>query len=264
MTDDRPTWVDATRAQYDDDTNLAARQALFDFLTDATPLVAPMDDLSALSGQRVLDIGCGNGIFLNNAREGGAAVVGADVSLGMVRTAAGWGAPVANADAMTLPFADGSFETVLALWMLYHVPDIVGASREFRRVLRPGGLLVASTNSGQGSRIDELVEAALADVLGRAVEQWHSPLPFTAENGADFLGQVFDEVETHPFGTSYEVDDPEMLVRYAGSLLGPIEEQHGPFDHEALLVGVGRRAEQDIADYGSVRIERAGAVFLAR
>lgn len=259
-----PSWVEATRLQYDDDTNLAARQALFAHLTDATPLVAPMDDLGVLVGQAVLDIGCGNGAFLGPAHAAGARVVGVDFSHGMASAARdATAAPVANGDAMALPFPDDTFDTVLALWMLYHVPSIVGAVRELRRVLRPGGRLVVTTNSGTRSMIDEVVESALADVLGHPVTSWHAPLPFTAENGAALVAEVFDDVETHPFGTTYHVTDADTLVRYAGSMLGPIEEQHGAFDQVQLLEAVGHRADVAIAAEGAVHIERAGAVFLA-
>lgn len=50
------------------------------------------------------------------------------------------------ADAVSLPFADESFDIVAAHYMLYHVPDPRQALHEFRRVLRPGGTLVAASN----------------------------------------------------------------------------------------------------------------------
>jgi len=50
-------------------------------------------------------------------------------------------------DAQWLPFADASFDCILAMHMLYHVPDRDLAIAEMRRVLRPGGVLLALTNS---------------------------------------------------------------------------------------------------------------------
>jgi len=47
----------------------------------------------------------------------------------------------------SLPFADESFDTAVAAWMLYHVPDIDRGIAELARVLAPGGRLVAVTNS---------------------------------------------------------------------------------------------------------------------
>ena len=43
-----------------------------------------------------------------------------------------------------MPFADGTFATVLCTEVLEHVPDPAAAIREFRRVLRPGGVLIGS------------------------------------------------------------------------------------------------------------------------
>ncbi len=47
--------------------------------------------------------------------------------------------PAARADARRLPFADGSFGGVSALWMLNHLDEPIEALREIRRVLQPGG-----------------------------------------------------------------------------------------------------------------------------
>ena len=260
-----PSWEEATRAQYDDDANLAARQALFDYIVEATPLAAPLDDLSALQGDRVLDLGCGNSLFLANARAGGATAVGCDLSLGMVQTARDTAAsPVSQVDAHQLPFCDDSFDVVLALWMLYHVADRPKALAEVARVLRPGGRLVATTNSGDDHDLRRVITLGLSDVLGRTVEDYHPALPFTAENGAEILGGVFPDVAVHPFGNVFDVTDPVVLVRYAGSMLGPMHELHGDFDDAGVLAAVGRRSEDALAESGSVRIERNGAVFIAQ
>ena len=259
------TWEAATTAQYDDDSNLAARQALFEYLTDATPLPAPLSDMTVLKGQHVLDIGCGNGLFLAQAVEAGATVVGADMSHGMLTTArTAAPSPVVQADAQHLPFADNRFDTVLALWMLYHVPDKHQALREFRRVLGPGGLLVVSTNSGRRSSLDELVCSTLGELLARTVDHWHARLTFVAEDGEATIGASFDDVQVHEFGTTYEVTDPEVIVRYVGSMIGPIQEEHGTLDVEQLLWAVGDRCEKEIKANGSVTIARRGAMFLAR
>jgi SAM-dependent methyltransferase len=258
------SWESATTAQYDDDTNLAARQALFDWLAAATPLPPPLSDMASLAGQRVLDIGCGNGRFLAQAALAGARAFGADFSLGMAGAARETaGAPVLQCDAHSLPFADESIDTVLALWMLYHVDDKAAALREFRRVLTPDGQVVATTNSAVPGELDALVLDALGGQLGERPDQWHAPLDFTSENGESIMRQVFDAVHVHPFGNTFHVARADVLVRYVGSMLGPIGEHHGPIDDRRLLTSVGAAAQAAIDRHGHISIERRGTAFIA-
>jgi len=79
-------------------------------------------------------------------------------------------APQVLGDANKLPFADGSFDAVAALYMLYHLDQPVRALREARRVLRPGGTFVASTS---GRTNDPELAAVLPD--------WGRPTSFDAE-----------------------------------------------------------------------------------
>ena len=117
--------------------------------------IARHADLPA--GADVLDIGCGPGWLWAEGRDvfpDGLSLTLADFSPGMVADAvkaaeaAGRYAGVEGvvADASKLPFADASFDAVLACHMLYHVPDARIALGEFKRVLRPGGILAVTTN----------------------------------------------------------------------------------------------------------------------
>jgi ubiquinone/menaquinone biosynthesis C-methylase UbiE len=105
-------------------------------------------------GESVLDVGCGTGsLALAGKRTVGAAgtVTGVDASPEMIaiatRKAAHAGADVAfrTAVAEGLPFADATFDVVLATLMLHHLPAPVRSqcAREARRVVRPGGRMLA-------------------------------------------------------------------------------------------------------------------------
>jgi SAM-dependent methyltransferase len=99
---------------------------------------------------RVLDLGCGTGIVARLLRErlgGAASLTGLDVSPAMIAKARALAPDIAwhEGNAMTLPFADHSFDLVLSQQMLQFVPDRAAALREIRRVLVPGGRLIAST-----------------------------------------------------------------------------------------------------------------------
>jgi len=104
-----------------------------------------LDRLRVVPGQRVLDLGCGPGDGMARLGTTGAVAIGLDYSGGMLdqaRKVAANAGRLARGDAGRLPFRDGAFDKVVCTNSFHHYPDHVGALREMRRVLRPGGLLV--------------------------------------------------------------------------------------------------------------------------
>ena len=102
---------------------------------------------AGVGAHEVLDVGCGAGTNLEllASRFPGARVRGIDVERAPLRYCRdGRGLAVAQADAGRLPFVAGSFDLVAALDALEHLADDSAALREIGRVLRPGGVLVAS------------------------------------------------------------------------------------------------------------------------
>jgi demethylmenaquinone methyltransferase/2-methoxy-6-polyprenyl-1,4-benzoquinol methylase len=94
-------------------------------------------------GSRVLDIACGTGqVSAAALRLVGPAglVVGVDPSEGMRRVAESRrGIRVLEGTADRLPVGDASFDVVVMGYAMRHAADLMGAFREMRRVLRPGG-----------------------------------------------------------------------------------------------------------------------------
>jgi 2-polyprenyl-6-hydroxyphenyl methylase/3-demethylubiquinone-9 3-methyltransferase len=104
--------------------------------------------LGDLGGRRVLDAGCGGGLVARELAAAGAEVVGVDRSLGslgVARRAAGHRFCPAQGRLERLPFADASFDAVVAADVLEHLADLPGAVAELARVLAPGGSLVFDT-----------------------------------------------------------------------------------------------------------------------
>lgn len=97
-------------------------------------------------GARALDVGAGSGFLVEGLLAAGAQVSAVDAAQGMVdglrARFAGLDARVADAEA--LPFADASFDVVLANMCLHHVERPAVALREFARVLWPGGRVVVT------------------------------------------------------------------------------------------------------------------------
>lgn len=103
--------------------------------------------LDACAGKRVLEVGCGIAIDGRYLASHGACYQAVDLSRESLRLAAahfalkGLRARFVNADATRLPFADGSFDVVMSIGVLHHVPDMESACREVVRVARPGGMV---------------------------------------------------------------------------------------------------------------------------
>jgi ubiquinone/menaquinone biosynthesis C-methylase UbiE len=100
------------------------------------------------AGERVLDLGCGDGTFAAELVQAGGAVTMADVAgeaLRRARARAPGAEPVALVEGAPLPFAEDAFDVVWAGEVLEHVADVVGLLAEVRRVLRWGGRLLVTT-----------------------------------------------------------------------------------------------------------------------
>lgn len=113
----------------------------------ALPLhAAALDAAGVTRGTRLLDAGCGTGLVSLLARLRGAHVTAIDASPGMLTVARERlpGADLRAADLQSLPFADGTFDVVLAVNSLFFAPDMGKAAREVARVARPGGRVVAT------------------------------------------------------------------------------------------------------------------------
>jgi ubiquinone/menaquinone biosynthesis C-methylase UbiE len=100
------------------------------------------------AGERVLDLGCGDGAFAAELVAAGCEVVMADVAheaLRRARARVPGAEAVRLAEGAPLPFPDGAFDVVWAGEVLEHVADVVGLLAEVRRVLRWGGRLLVTT-----------------------------------------------------------------------------------------------------------------------
>jgi SAM-dependent methyltransferase len=138
-------------AQYADDRNLLARQRFWRHERPYFDIVGWVLNLAGLApGMKVLDAGCGNGLYLRAMAGRQVRAAGCDLSIGMLESAAH--PALFSADVAALPLRDGVFDVVLAVHMLYHLPDRETAVRELRRVLAPGGLCVAVTNGERHTR----------------------------------------------------------------------------------------------------------------
>jgi SAM-dependent methyltransferase len=144
-------------------------------------LGAPAVELLApRAGERVLDLGCGDGALTQKLRDIGCRVIGVDAAPDMVREACARGLDARLADGAELPF-HGEFDAVFsnaALHWMKRDPDAVIAG--VRRALGPGGRFVAEMGGiGNVAAIRAALHAALLrrghDPL--SVDPWFFPSP---------------------------------------------------------------------------------------
>lgn len=183
----------------------------------------------------VLEVGCGPGELSERiATDVGARVTALDISPRMVELARGRGVDARVGDVQELPFGDGEFDCAVAAWMLYHVPDVDRALAELARVLRPGGRLVAVTNSHR--HLQELYEVLGAERVA---------YPFSAEDGAEHLRRHFARVERRDAYGWINFPDREAAQAYVDA-----------------TVTLGMSGELPALD-GPIRVRRAPTIFVA-
>jgi SAM-dependent methyltransferase len=196
------------RRQYETEAGLAVRrESQLRYLEGTNAFDVALGAVSRAEPRRVLEVGCGMGEFAERVvRETGAEVVATDLSPRMVELTRNRGLDANVADVQALPFEDGEFDCAVANWMLYHVPELDLALGELRRVLRPGGTLVATTIGGEH----------MADVW-RLVAFGVPQREFSRESGEELLGRHFARVERQDVDAELVFPNEAAVHRYVES-----------------------------------------------
>jgi SAM-dependent methyltransferase len=181
--------------------------------------------MAPLTGKSVLEVGCGNGVLLPRLAEAvgpSGRVMGIDHSEAFIveakarMEATGFAATgaVQQADAYHLPFADATFDTAHCERVLMHLEDPSAALAEMKRVVRPGGWIVAVEPDWAGLRIDHVDPDGMHLLLVRARRSRHPGMGVTLYRRMGELGLI--ERRAVPLQTAQT--DFEVLKGYGLTL----------------------------------------------
>lgn len=257
------------QSQYGSKTNLQIRvetHANYSFpKQDFTAWV--LDQIPWRGRERVIDVGCGSGIYTRPAQQRAGQYLAGDLSLGMLQSLPPH-VPRINLDVQHLPLADESVDVILANHMLYHVPDHDAAAAQFARALRPGGVLLAATNTGHN-------RPELNALVTKIAQELHLPLPegalgdallsFTLENGQDLLQRYFAQVERHDQASEFIFPAPEPVIAYIGTTRELLLENAPPgVTWETVVEALYQHLSAHIAQQGEFRVRKIAGVFVCR
>jgi SAM-dependent methyltransferase len=251
--------------QYKDATNLDARVEIhrrfstnpygwFNWVFDAL-LKLPED-------AKILELGSGPAYLWRECSSripAGWDIILSDLSSGMLDSAwrnlvvTGRSYQFKEIDAQEIPFADETFDAVIANHMLYHVPDKPKAIAEIKRVMKTGGHFFATTVGD-----NHLKE--ITDWFRRIhkSEVWDSFANlFTLENGLDQLKPFFPNVILSRYADNLHVTELEPLVAYfrSGVRAGELSDE----EFTKLQIDL----EKELKEKGRIFITKDSGLFEA-
>ena len=216
-------------SQYRSATNLSARIALHSLYSTNPEGWFPWlyRKLELAPGMRVLEVGCGDGALWTCRHEElprPISIVLSDISDGMIRDVRRnirqdlQSFTFQVFDCANIPYADNTFDLVIANHVLFYADDLPGTLQEFARVLRPGGRFICSSYSSRHMHeIRDLVRLFDSHI---SLSQGHLYERFGLENGQSLLSPVFSSVRLLRYEDELRITDPQPLIEYILSCHG--------------------------------------------
>jgi SAM-dependent methyltransferase len=190
---------------------------------DDDPWLLALAAIAEVGPARILDAGCGSGDFAALLTAPDVRCV--DLSPAAVDAARERGLRAEVADVQNLPFPDGSFDVVVANWVLYHVHDRALAIAELARVLTPAGRFVGCYNAP--GHLQELWSSVGVPVAAD---------DFNADNGPGELQRSFGRVQVREAHGEVLWETRERAQAYLDAyqeMYGSLTAPAGPYPFRA-------------------------------
>lgn len=214
--------------QYGTSANVRARFALYDYAADGRNVHQEIiSDVKPVPNEVIVDVGCADGKTLSaiaNQFPIPLTLLGLDIDALLL--APYQNRPSSNdnisrpsflaGSANELPLKDRSADTVLALFVLYHVPQPEDALAEFQRILKPDGRLAVATSGPDNKPRHRQFEQSIAHTLGIEPPPVFAE-PFNSVIAETMLPEFFD-VESHNTQRTYAKIGEDAIFSYILSL----------------------------------------------
>lgn len=202
--------------------------------------------LAVQPGERVLDLGCGDGVLSRKIADLGATVVAVDASEHQVEGARAAGLDAELGDGQALAF-EAEFDAVFSNAALHWMTDAEAVIDGLWRALKPGGRVIAEM--GGGHNVATIIEALIAALErrgldGRAAHPWYFPGVEEQRARLEARGFRVESIELFERPTPLPGEMAQWLETFAESFLLQVE----PDEQPALIAEVSEALRPHLCD----------------
>lgn len=227
------------------------------FVADyGVPLIGLLDPKP---GERILDLGCGDGALTAQIAATGATVVGVDASADLLQAAKAQGLDVRQMDGQALCF-EAEFDGLLTNAALHWMPDAEAVVAGMARALKPGGRLVGEFG-GHGN-VAAIVTALLAALQAEGIDEadrhpWFFPTPDQYTGMLEGAGFAVEQIALIPRPTPLPTGIEGWLATFGNPFVDGLAEDvaRRVLAHAIALLAPSLRDHQGnwTADYVRIR-----------
>ncbi|HHT7226083.1 class I SAM-dependent methyltransferase [Bacillus cereus] len=209
-----------------------------------------IEHLQLQGEENILEVGCASGKFLSLLQTNGhkGPLTGLDQSEAMLTEAAKTNNLIEwkRGDASKLPFETNYYDLIIARHMLYHMKDVEKTIQGFHKLIRPGGSLLATTNSS-------VTLPRIVEMCNRMLDAFDLPkttssvTPFCLENGNEILHSVFPTVEETVIHNALVFHHSTPIVNYISSMFPSLNIPDNTLLHAEMKVWLKEEVENELS-----------------